>query len=38
MARKGKATFDVTYNPEDGPEAHSNVVVYSRLSEYTGMA
>jgi hypothetical protein len=22
MTHKGKATFDVTYNPEDGPEAY----------------
>jgi hypothetical protein len=38
MAHKGKATSDVTYNPEDGPEAYSNSVVYSCLSEYTAMA
>jgi hypothetical protein len=28
MAHKGKATSDVTYNPDDGPEAYSNPVVY----------
>jgi hypothetical protein len=38
MAHKGKATSDVTYNLDDGPEAYSNLVVYSRLSEYTAMA
>jgi hypothetical protein len=38
MAHKGKATFDVTYNPEDGLEASSNTAVYSCLSEYTTMA
>jgi hypothetical protein len=38
MAHKGKATSDVTYNPEDGPEAYSNPAVYSRLSEYNAMA
>jgi hypothetical protein len=32
MAHKGKATSNVTYNPEDGPEAYSITVVYSRLS------
>jgi hypothetical protein len=38
MAHKGKATSDVTYNPEDGPEAYRNPAVYSHLSEYTAMA
>jgi hypothetical protein len=38
MAHKGKATSDVSYNPDDGPEAYSNPTVYSRLSEYTAMA
>jgi hypothetical protein len=38
MAHKGKATSDVTYNPDDGPEAYSNPVIYSHLSEYTTMA
>jgi hypothetical protein len=38
MAYKGKATSDVNYNPEDGPEAYSNATVHSRLSEYTSMA
>jgi hypothetical protein len=38
MAHKGKATSDVNYNPEDGPKAYSNPVVYSHLSEYTAKA
>jgi hypothetical protein len=38
MAHKGKATSDITYNPKDGPEAYSNTVVYSHLSECTAMA
>jgi hypothetical protein len=38
MAHKGKATSDVTYNPDDGPEAYSNPAVYSRLHDYTAMA
>jgi hypothetical protein len=38
IAHKGKATSDVTYNPDDGPEAYSNPTVYSRLHEYTAMA
>jgi hypothetical protein len=38
MAHKGKATPDVTYNPDDGPEAYSNPTVYNRLSGYTAMA
>ena len=38
MAHKGKATSDVTYNPDDGPKAYTNPVVYSRLHDYTAMA
>jgi hypothetical protein len=38
MAHKGKATFDVTYNPDDGPKAYSNPTIYSRLYEYIVMA
>ena len=38
MAHKGKATFDIDYKPEDGPEAYSNATVHNRLSEYTLMA
>ena len=38
MAHKGKATSDVTYNPQDPPEAYSNATVHSRLSEYNSMA
>ena len=38
MAHKGKATFDVDYNLEDGPETYNNATVHNRLSEYTSMA
>jgi hypothetical protein len=38
MAHKGKATSDVTYNPDDGLEAYTNPAVYSRLHDYTAMA
>ena len=38
MSHKAKATSDVNYNPEDGPEAYSNGTIHSRLSEYTSMA
>jgi hypothetical protein len=38
MAHKGKATSDVTYNPDDGPEAYNNPIVHNRLNEYTSMA
>ena len=38
MAHKGKATSDVNYNPEDGPEAYNNAIVRNYLSEYTSMA
>jgi hypothetical protein len=37
MAQKGKVTSDITYNPDDGPEAYRYLAVYSRLSEYTAM-
>jgi hypothetical protein len=39
MTHKGKATSDITYNPDDGPEAYSNPAVYSRrLHDYTTVA
>jgi hypothetical protein len=38
MAHKGKATSNVTYNPNDGPKAYNNPTVYSHLSEYTAVA
>jgi hypothetical protein len=38
LAHKGKATSDVSYNPEDGPEAYSNKEAYNRISEYTSAA
>jgi hypothetical protein len=38
MVHKGKATSDVTYNPDDGPEAYNNLAIHSRLSEYNAMA
>jgi hypothetical protein len=37
MAHKGKATSDVTYNPEDGPKAYSNPTVQSSFGEYTAI-
>ena len=38
MAHKGKATSDVTYNLDDGPEAYTNPTIYSHLHDYTAMA
>ena len=38
MSHKGRATSDVTFNPEDPPKAYSNQSVHSRLSDYTSMA
>jgi hypothetical protein len=32
MAHKGKVTSDVSYNPEDPPEAYSNSFVYTRIN------
>ena len=37
MTHKGKATSDVRYNPDDGPEAYTNPMVGSRLALYTEM-
>jgi hypothetical protein len=38
IAHKGKVTSNVTYNPEDGPDAYNNPTVHNHLSEYTVMA
>jgi hypothetical protein len=38
MAHKGKAMSDITYNPDDGPEAYDNPAIYSCLHDYTAMA
>jgi hypothetical protein len=38
MAHKGKGTFDVTYNSDDGPEAYTNHAIYNHLHDYTAMA
>ena len=35
LARKGKATSNVTYNPDDPPSAYSNPSVHSRIQAYT---
>jgi hypothetical protein len=35
MAHKGKTTSDVSYNPEDPPEAYSNPTIYTHINEYT---
>jgi hypothetical protein len=34
LARKGKATSDVTFSPDDPPESYSNSSVYTRISSY----
>ena len=38
LAHKGKATSDVTINPQDPPEAYSNASIHNHLSGYTSMA
>jgi hypothetical protein len=38
MAHNGKATSDVSYNPEDPPEAYSNPTVYTCINENTLVA
>jgi hypothetical protein len=32
MYHKGKATLDITYNPEDGLEPYNNPIVHIRLN------
>ena len=34
----GKATSDVTYNPNAPPEAYNNATVHSRLSQYNSIS
>jgi hypothetical protein len=36
MAHKGKATSDVTYNPDDRPEAYTNLAVIAMAQEVHG--
>ena len=39
LAHKDKAIApDLTYNPEDTPEAYTNTSVHSKLSEYSSAA
>jgi hypothetical protein len=38
MAHKGKATYDISYNPNDPPEAYTNPTIYTRINEYTSAA
>jgi hypothetical protein len=38
MAHKGKATSDVSYNPEDLSEVYTNPTIYTRINEYTSAA
>jgi hypothetical protein len=34
MAKKGRATSDVSYNLDDPPEAYSNPSVHTHISDY----
>jgi hypothetical protein len=38
LARKGKATFAVTFSPDDPPESYSNPSVHTRISSYASEA
>jgi hypothetical protein len=38
VAHKGKATSDVSFNPEDPLEAYNNPSIYTRINEYTSAA
>ncbi|CAO2147180.1 unnamed protein product, partial [Urochloa humidicola] len=37
LSHVGRATSDVRYNPEVGPETYNNPMVYSRFATYTEM-
>ena len=37
LARKGKTTSNVTYNPDDPPSAYSNLSVHSHIQAYAEM-
>jgi hypothetical protein len=37
MSYNGKATSDVSYNLEDGPEAYNYGIIHICLSEYTSL-
>jgi hypothetical protein len=38
LSKKGKATADITYSPDDPPEAYTNSTVHSRISSYCDSA
>lgn len=38
LSKKGKATADIDFNPDDPSEAYSHPSIHSRVSEYTKMA
>jgi hypothetical protein len=38
LARKGKATSDVTFSPDDPPKSYSNPSVHTRISSYASEA
>ena len=38
LSKKGKATANIDFNPEDPPEEYSDPSIHSRVSEYTAMA
>jgi hypothetical protein len=38
MAHKGRAMSDVTFNPDDPPEAYTNPTIQPRITKYTTVA
>jgi hypothetical protein len=38
MAHKGRATSDVTFNPDDPPEAYTNPTIQPLIAKYTTVA
>jgi hypothetical protein len=38
MPHKGRATSDVTFNPDDPPEAYTNPTIQPRIAKYTTVA
>ena len=38
LSKKGKATANIDFNPEDPPKAYNDPSIHSHVSEYTAMA
>jgi len=38
LSKKGKTTTDITYSPDDPPEAYTNSTIHSQISSYCDSA